>query len=131
MVTKIALKKDTDPDSKVAGIEKTKIRISSKRQITIPSKFFEALGFDKEIECIRSNGMLILVPVKSHGSYFAEEILKDLISQGYTGDKLLAEFKKISRKVRPAVKSLIEEADKVAETASEYYTDPTSDIFGD
>ncbi|MBW8383453.1 MAG: AbrB/MazE/SpoVT family DNA-binding domain-containing protein, partial [Youngiibacter sp.] len=81
--------------------------------------------------CIKSNGMLILIPVKSDESYFAEEILKDLISKGYSGDKLLAEFKKISRKLRPAVKRLIEEADKIAETASEYYTDPTSDIFGD
>jgi len=131
MVKRSVLKNDSEPAIKAAEIEKTRIRISSKRQITIPSKYFAALGFDKEIECIRSNGMLILVPVKSDESYFAEEILKDLISQGYTGDKLLAEFKKISRKVRPAVKSLIEEADKVAETASEYYTDPTSDIFGE
>jgi bifunctional DNA-binding transcriptional regulator/antitoxin component of YhaV-PrlF toxin-antitoxin module len=94
MVTKIAPKNDLEPSAKDAGIEKTIIRISSKRQITIPSKYFEALGFDKEIECIKSNGMLILIPLKSDESYFAEEILKDLISQGYSGDKLLAEFKK-------------------------------------
>jgi len=131
MVTKIAHKNDSVPSAKDAGIEKTKIRISSKRQITIPSKYFEALGFDKEIECIKSNGMLILIPVKSDESYFAEEILKDLISQGYSGDKLLAEFKKMSRKIRPAVKRLIEEADKIAEITSDYYTDPTRDIFGD
>jgi len=28
-----------------------KVRISSKRQITIPQKFFTALGFDTEAEC--------------------------------------------------------------------------------
>ena len=28
------------------------IRISEKRQLTIPQKFFEALGFSTEAECI-------------------------------------------------------------------------------
>lgn len=112
-------------------IEKRRINISSKRQITIPAKYFEALGLDKEIDCIYSNDMLILTPVKKEDPAFAEEILADLIRQGFSGEKLLVEFKKINRKVRPAVEKLIEEADKIAEESSSYYVDPTDDIFGD
>ncbi len=111
-------------------MEKRRINISSKRQITIPAKYFEALGLDKEIDCIYSNDMLILTPVKKEDPAFAEEILADLIQQGYSGEKLLAEFKKINRKVRPAIEKLIEEADEIAKIASTNYMDPTDDIFG-
>lgn len=112
-------------------MEKRRINISSKRQITIPAKYYEALGFDKEIECIYSNNMLILTPVKKENSAFAEEILADLIKQGFSGEKLLVEFKKINRQVRPAIEKLIEEADEIASVASANYVDPTDDIFGD
>lgn len=112
-------------------MEKRRINISSKRQITIPAKYYEALGFDKVIDCIYSNNMLILTPVKEENSAFAEEILTDLIKQGYSGEKLLEEFKRINRKVRPAIEKLIEEADKIAESAYADYIDPTDDIFND
>lgn len=61
---------------------------------------------------------------------FAEEILAELINQGYTGEKLLAEFKKINRQIRPAVEKIIAEADALAKAASENYVDRTDDIFG-
>jgi len=112
-------------------IEKRRINISSKRQITIPAKFFKALDLDKELECIYSNGMLILKPVKQEDSAFAEEILEDLIKQGYSGRKLLSEFKKVNRMIRPAIDKLIEEADEIAKTAVSSYYDSTDDIFGD
>jgi len=116
---------------KDAPIEKKRINISSKRQITIPAKFFRALNLDKELECIYYDDMLILTPIKKEDSAFSEEILKDLIEQGYSGEKLLAEFKKINRKIRPAVEKLIEEADEIAKVASSNYVDLTDDIFGD
>lgn len=111
--------------------EKRRINISSKRQITIPAKYFEALGFDKEIDCIYSGEMLILAPVRNEDSAFAEEILEDLIGQGYSGEKLLSEFTKMNRKIRPAVEKIIEEADRVAEEAFANYKDKTDEIFGD
>jgi len=114
-----------------AQIEKRRVHISSKRQVTIPAKYFDALGFDKEAECICSNDMLILTPVKKENSYFSEEILADLIQQGYSGEKLLSEFKKMNRKIRPAVENIIEEADKIAEAASVNYVDKTEEIFSD
>jgi bifunctional DNA-binding transcriptional regulator/antitoxin component of YhaV-PrlF toxin-antitoxin module len=112
-------------------MERRRINISSKRQITIPARFFKALDLDKELECIYTNGMLILTPVKKEDSAFSEEILEDLILQGYSGEKLLDEFKKMNRKIRPAIEKLIEEADEIAKKATVNYVDPTDDIFSD
>ena len=121
---------DTTVEQENTSMEKHRIRISSKRQITIPAKYFDALGLSKEIDCIYANGMLVLTPVKKEDPAFAEEILSDLIEQGYSGKQLLAEFKRTSRQVRPAVEKLIEEADALAKAASMDYVDSTDDIFG-
>lgn len=111
-------------------MEKRRIRISSKRQITIPSKYYKALNLSNEVNCIYANNMLILTPARNDDPAFAEEILSDLIEQGYSGQKLLSEFKRISRQIRPAVEKLIEEADALAKAASTNYIDQTDDIFG-
>lgn len=112
------------------SMEKRRIHISSKRQITIPSKYYKALGLSNEIDCIYANDMLILTPVRNEDTAFAEEILSDLIKQGYSGQKLLKKFKLTSRQIRPAVEKIIKEADALAKEASANYIDSTGDIFG-
>lgn len=97
-------------------MERKTISISSKRQITIPQKYFDALGFGGEAECTVANGALVIRPVRNGGGEFAEQILADLISQGYSGNELLAKFKSEQAKIRPAVEALLAEADKMAES---------------
>ena len=97
-------------------MERKIISISAKRQVTIPQKYFEALGFDNEAECILRDGGLFIRPVRTDGNEFAEQILSDLIAQGYSGNELLTRFKAQSRKIRPAVEELIGEADEIAST---------------
>lgn len=106
-----------------------KIAISAKRQITIPQKFFSMLGFDTEAECMVRGNELVIRPVQTGtGGEFAEQILADLITQGYSGDELLMRFKKAQSQVRPAVEAVIGEAERAAksETAFASY----ADIFG-
>lgn len=106
-----------------------KITISAKRQITIPQKFFSMLGFDTEAECLVRGNELVIRPVQTGtGGEFAEQILADLIAQGYSGDELLMRFKKAQSQVRPAVEAVIGEAGRAAksETAFASY----ADIFG-
>lgn len=96
-------------------MEKKRVSISAKRQITLPQKFFAALGFSNEAECYIRNDEIVIRPVKQEaGGEFAEQILADLISQGYSGDELLSRFKTEQRKVRPAVLKMIEDAENVA-----------------
>ena len=105
------------------------ISISGKRQVTIPQKYFEALGFDKEAECVLQNNAIIIRPIRQNiGSEFSEQILADLIDQGLSGQELLTRFKEVSRKVPDAMDRLISEADGIAKGEKRGAT--MSDVFG-
>jgi len=97
-------------------MERKIISVSVKRQITIPQKYFDALGFNNEAECILQDNSILIRPIRdTGGSEFSEQILADLISQGFEGQELLKNFKQLSKKVRPAVQKIIEEADALAQ----------------
>lgn len=109
-------------------MEMKKVSISTKRQITIPLKFFTMLGFDTEAECMVRGNELVLRPARNHaGGEFAEQILADLIAQGYNGNELLEQFRKAQGKVRPAVEEMLTEAEHVAASESDYVS--YEDIF--
>lgn len=106
-----------------------KLSISSKRQITIPQKFFTMLGFGSEAECYVRGNELVIRPVKTQSDgAFAEQILADLIAEGLSGEKLLSEFKNAQKKVRPAVEAMLAEAEKSANGETESFS--YEDIFG-
>jgi len=112
-----------------SSMERKIISVSGKRQITIPQKYFEMLGFSNEAECILQNNAIVIRPIRENtGSEFSEQILADLISQGFSGQELLVKFKEVSKKITPAMDKLIDEADRIAKG------DPNSatmtDIFG-
>lgn len=56
-----------------------------------------------------------------------EQILADLIAQGYSGEVLLEKFKAEQKKVRPAVEKMIEKASEAAQGNGEFST--YNDIF--
>ena len=60
--------------------------------------------------------------IKKSRGYFSEEILKELIDEGYSGYELLDEFRVRQAKVRPAVEAMLEEAKNVANGNGEYFT---------
>jgi len=94
--------------------ERKIISVSSKRQLTIPQKYYDLLGFDNEAECVLQDDSIIIRPMQNiNTSEFSEQILADLISQGYEGERLLVAFKEYSKSIRPAVKNLINEADEL------------------
>jgi bifunctional DNA-binding transcriptional regulator/antitoxin component of YhaV-PrlF toxin-antitoxin module len=100
-----------------AKMERKIIRVLVKRQVTIPQKYFETLGFNNEAECILQDGGILIRPLRDMGGgEFSEQILADLIAQGFQGQQLLEKFKQQSKKVRPAVQKLIEDADALAQS---------------
>ena len=99
-------------DPELRTMESKRIKVSEKRQITIPKSFFEKLNLGDEVECFfRKDRQEIVIRSPRKETEFSEEILADLIEKGLSGDELLTEFKRIKAKVRPAVKQLIEEAE--------------------
>ena len=110
-------------------IERKIISVSVKRQLTIPQKYFDALGFNSEAECILQNDGLLIRPVRvTVGGEFSEQILSDLISQGYEGQELLEKFKEYSKAVRPAVLKMLE--DNEAYAKSNEGRIPMDELFG-
>ncbi len=111
-------------------VEIKRVKISSKRQITIPQKYYTMLGFDSSAECLVRGNELVIRPVQENsGGEFAEQILEELIKQGYSGEELLRRFKETRKEVRPAVERMLAEAQLVAEGAAEYAT--CEDVFGE
>ncbi|WP_040227318.1 AbrB/MazE/SpoVT family DNA-binding domain-containing protein, partial [Bhargavaea cecembensis] len=78
------------------------IRISEKRQITIPKRFYDQLGMTDSLICELRDGELLLRPVPVEAG-FSEEILKELLQEGYEGEELFQEFQKRKAKDRSAV----------------------------
>lgn len=110
------------------AMEKKTICITGKRQITIPQSYFQIVGFDREAECILRDGEIVLRPVSNgSGNEFAEQVLADLIHQGYSGEELLKRFKEQQKKVRPAIEKMIEESVKAASGKGESVS--SEDIF--
>ena len=118
----IAAKMPEKKATKVKTPEQKRVTITSKRQFTIPQKFYSELGFDREAVCTLGEGMLIIQPAScvSCGGEFAEQILSDLIAEGLSGQELLDEFKTRQAKVRPAIETMLEAAKAAALGAGEY-----------
>lgn len=111
------------------AMERKRVSISAKRQITIPQRFFTSLGFDTEAECMIRGNELVIRPIKTEtGGEFAEQILADLLAQGYSGAALLEAFKKEQKKVRPAVEAMLADAEKAAN--GEIDSASYEDVFG-
>lgn len=99
------------------------ISISSKNQITIPKKLMDFLNFGKEARIKTDGDSLIITPIKQDNFDFSDLILEDLIKEGYSGDKLLEEFKRRNKNIKPALNKIIESTKNNSVT--------TEDIFGD
>ena len=105
------------------------LSISSKRQVTIPQKFYQLLGFGDEAECVMRDGELIIRPIKvSSGGEFAEQILAELIDDGLSGEALLSKFKERQAQIRPAAEAMLHNAEEIANGNAPFET--YEDVFG-
>ena len=110
-------------------MERKIINVTGKRQVTIPLKFYEQLNFSKEIECLLTEDSVILRPLSASDDSFTMEILRDLVSQGLSGDELLAKFAEQRSNIKKAVGLMIDEADEIA--AGKRKGASTKDVFGE
>ena len=110
-------------------VDRKIISVTGKRQVTIPLRFYERLHFGKEVECFLTDDSIVIRPLVSQDDGFTMEILKDLVSQGYSGDELLTKFTEQRKNINKAIGLLIDEADEIAEGVRRSAT--TEEIFGE
>jgi bifunctional DNA-binding transcriptional regulator/antitoxin component of YhaV-PrlF toxin-antitoxin module len=102
-----------------------RISVSKKRQISIPKEFHDLLNIGEEITLELHGNHLVLKPIHESFEDFSEDILSDLIAEGYNGPELIMEFRNRKGQIGNAVESLI------SETISKGKKTTIDDLFGD
>jgi len=105
---------DNVPDRKKKFVRR--ISVSSKKQITIPKDFYDALGIGDEVLIELAENKLIIRPIREDHVDFSDLILKDLINEGYTGEELYEAFKYRKSQLSPALEKMISEERPKAKT---------------
>jgi len=79
--------------------ESKEIKITSKRQLTIPKTYFDYLEIDETVQAYLFDDAILLKPEKKQSIQESdiETILRNVMNEGYTGDDLADEF---SRRVK-------------------------------
>lgn len=103
------------------------VSVSSKRQISIPKEFYDYLDIKEEVTIELINNELVIKPLRPETTgEFAQFILKDLIAEGYEGEKLYNEFTYRQSQIHPALIDMIEEE---RPKATRYKIDTLDDLF--
>lgn len=89
------------------GENSKRIKISSKRQISIPKEFFEAMHFTSEAIIEFTGHSLVIKQAPEAAVDFSSEILKELVEKrGLSGNELLLEFNRIKQGFPQAINKL-------------------------
>ena len=119
-------KSEKNNDEKVVK----QLKVSAKRQITIPKRFYDKLGINQEVICELRGNEIVLRGVPQTED-LSEKILEDLVAQGFEGQSLVQEFQKKKFQVRPAVEKMIAESSLAARNLQENDNAETEELFGD
>lgn len=87
------------------------IKISSKRQITIPAQWYRALDFHEYALATWTDDGILVQPLDVADEDVTVDILRHLIAQGYEGDELIEQYKQMKSKI-VSVKQAIAEAEE-------------------
>ena len=86
------------------------VRVTSKRQFTIPKRYFDALKIGEQVKCYRAGNKLVIEPVQDDDFWdFSTDILKELIAENYSGQELLQEFERRKQKTARALQRMASE----------------------
>lgn len=87
------------------------IKISSKRQITIPAKLYQEMGFGDYALCTWTEEGILIQPLEVDDEDVTVDILRHLVKQGYEGDDLIEKYQELKPRVI-SVKAKLDEAER-------------------
>jgi len=91
------------------------IKISSKRQITIPAAWYREKRFTDYALLEWTDEGLLIKPIDVEREDITVHILRELVEQGYSGDELVEKYVEMKGKVTPIEKYLLEGEADIAE----------------
>ena len=100
-----------------------RIKVSRQRQINIPKDFYDALDIADEAFIEFTGKEIIIRPADYEKVDFSEDILKDLVQQGYNGEALINRFVQIKAELPKALGRMKEEAlskQKITDSLDDY-----------
>lgn len=97
------------------------IKISSKRQITIPSKIYQQAGFGEYALCTWTDTGMTLQPLDVEDEDVTVDILRYLIQEGFDGEDLIAQYVAMKAKIIPLKQKLDEAERDIAEGRVDSY----------
>lgn len=97
------------------------IKISSKRQITIPAKYYEAAGFGEYALCTWTDQGILLQPLDVDDEDVTVDILRSLVKQGFEGEELIERYQETKRKIVSVRRKLGEAERDVSEGRVDTY----------
>jgi len=71
--------------------------VSAQRHLVIPKEYYDALGIGEEVTIELHEGQLVIKPIIKVDEDFAENLLEELITAGFTGEELIAKFKEVKQ----------------------------------
>ncbi len=93
------------------------VKITSKRQFTIPKKYYDALQIGEQARCYTDGNKLIIEPAHPDSFWdFSSDILKELVDENYSGEELLKEFEIRKRNATGALQKFSEEVQQETTT---------------
>lgn len=87
------------------------IKITSKRQLTIPKAFFDYLGIEETVHAFLLQDGILLKPEqkKSVQEMDIEAMLRNVMNEGFSGDELADEFARRVKEYNKFLDSRVEE----------------------
>ena len=85
--------------AEAARLQPQRIRVSSKRQITIPAKAYKEMGFAEYALIEQTDEGLLIKPLKVEDEGLSLDILRRLIDEGYEGEALVERYAQVCPRV--------------------------------
>ena len=104
------------------------IKISSKRQITIPADVFEGEGFSEYALASWTEDGLVIQPINVNDEDSSVRILRSLLAQGFDGEALVDEYEKIRSKMVIFDRMIDEALDDVVQGRTRPFDDVQGEI---
>ena len=108
--------------------EPVTLKISSKRQLTIPAKAYREVGFSDYALCTWTAEGLLIQPLQVDDEADSAYILSQLVDAGYEGEQLIEAYEQARKDLRAFTADLEEAERDIAEGRTELFEEMATEL---